>query len=436
METGVKVNIRSMVTRQSRVLMLDLLPSVPYYTANLCQALHNRAGLQVSLMAATYRHDRDCFRRMKLQRSHALMDVAVKLPDSASRCRRVFKAIEYLLNLVILSISLPFSRPDIVHVQFTPLVNYRVPLEVWLLKWARFLGSKIVYTVHNLLPHEHSERCRPSYAELYRIADHLICHDVNTHATLIGQFHLASEKITVIPHGPLLSPSRDIPQQDARKKIGLPSQTCLVLCQGIIRSYKGVPFLLEAWAKACKARPNTTLLIVGTGDRKILDDLAAQVHRLGIASSVRLDFRFVSVETLEAYYSAANILVYPYESITTSGALMTGMSYGKAIIASALPGFKGVLQHETNAVLVPYGDLEGWARALDRLCADANLRTQLCDMLKARSAAGLSWTDIGSATVGVYERVLMPVSSARPKREIPAAARAYNYHGYSATPRN
>jgi len=392
--------------RQARVFMLDLLPTVPYYTGNLCAALQHRPEVKLVLGAATYTHDSTYFARTRVPRRQFLLDVASRVPDSAKLFRRSFKLIEYLFNLTMLSLQFVFSRPDVVHVQFTPLVGQGLPFELWFLRWLRALGCRIVYTVHNVLPHENGERYRSLYARVYRLADHLICHDVHASTVLTAKFQLPANKITVIPHGPLLAPSQRCSQREARMKLGLPQNSCIVLWQGIIRRYKGVSFLLKAWKEARDKGLDATLAIVGTGDKQILDEVTEEVQKLQISSSVHLDLRFVPVETLESYLSAADILVYPYSSITTSGALMTGMNYGKAVIASTLPAFQGLLEHEKNALLVPYSELDNWASALGRLASSPDLRARLSSSLRSSGAAQLDWNEIGSETLHVYQQVL------------------------------
>jgi len=390
--------------------MLDLLPTVPYYTGHLCESLESRPALKVSLAATTYSHDSTCFTRMRIHHHQKLMDLAARIPDSARHTRRAFKFVEYLFNLSTLALQSLFSRPDVVHVQFIPLVSRGLPFELWFLNWVRALGCKVVYTIHNVLPHDSGQQYRDIYGKIYRLADHLICHDQHAKAAVSAEFQVPSEKVTVIPHGPLLTPGGRSTKLRARERLGLPKEGCVVLWQGILRPYKGVPFLLKAWREACQQGLNATLIIAGTGEKEILDALTNQVQELGIAASVRLDLRFISVEMLENYLSAADILVYPYVSVTTSGALMTGITYGKAVIASALPAFQELLQHGENGLLIDYDNLQGWAGALQRLASDADMRSRFGDKLRRSSASRLSWVEIGSETLQVYERVLTRLS--------------------------
>ena len=398
------------VGNECRVLMLDLLPTVPYYTGYLCEGLDKCHEVDVSLAASTYRYDSNCFARKGMHPRHVALDFVSRIPSSATLIRRPLKLIEYLYNLAALALRFLFSRPEIVHVQFAPLISQGLPFEIWFVKWARALGCKIVYTVHNVLPHEHAERFRSLYARLYRLADHLICHDQRAKEAVSTGFQIPAEKISVIPHGPLLSTEVDHHPTLSRERLGISANEFVVLWQGIVRPYKGLSFLLKAWKEVCDKGLKATLVIAGTGDKGILEAVKRDVQGLGIASSVRLDLRFIPVERLEDYLSAADILVYPYACVTTSGALMTGISYSKAVIASALPGFQELLRHEENGLLAPYGDRGAWAAALQRLASDRDLRNRLGDSLRKSDAAQLSWTDIASETVGVYQRVLSLVT--------------------------
>ncbi len=181
-----------------------------------------------------------------------------------------------------------------IHVQFAPLLEQGLPFELWFLKTAKALGVRLIYTVHNLLPHERSERRRPAYQALYGMVDRLICHDPSTRDRLIREFNVQEARISVIPHGPLFS-DQSAPKVVEQENRG-PQATPTVLWQGIIRPYKGISFLLKAWKSAREAGLDAVLNIVGTGEASVLDEIKKEVNSLGIESSVRLDFRFVSVD--------------------------------------------------------------------------------------------------------------------------------------------
>ncbi len=146
-------------------------------------------------------------------------------------------------------------------------------------------------------------------------------------------------------------------------------------------------------------------MIAGTGRPALLQALREQAASAGLADSVALRFGFIAPEQLPLYHHAADILVYPYKGGTTSGALMTGMQYGKPIVASALPMFCELLTQGRNALLVPPGEPRALAAALGRLLGDPALRTALGSAVreKARSLSG--WEAIAVSTNACYREL-------------------------------
>ncbi len=382
---------------KARVLMLDLLSIVPYYTSELSSALARRGDVDLQLGAITYYLDRACYERQGLSFAPGLLDVVSRIPRLPRVIRRASKTAEYLVNLASLRVR---RQADVIHVQFLPLVLFGSGLELRFLRSAQRRGVKVVYTVHNVLPHDASSRLRARYAEVYEMADRLICHDQAACSRLIEDFGVKPRKISVIAHGPLLTPQTFKPTATKR------SSQCLILWQGILRPYKGVDFLLDAWQQVRSRGKSACLAIVGGGDEAIERQVREKVAVLNLNDSVPLDLRFVSVEELQSYHQAADVIVYPYREVTTSGALMTGINYGKAILASRLPAFEQTLCHDRNALLADYGNAAEWALQLERLIGDASLRCRLGESLRASSSATPGWDEIASQTVACYEAVL------------------------------
>jgi glycosyltransferase involved in cell wall biosynthesis len=409
----VQGTVERVASRPIRVLLMDLLSIVPYYCGYLCTGFKQVEGIELMLGSIRYGYDPSFFRRMGLHNDPGLLDVAGRVPQSLRVLRRPLKLIECLLNLLSLAIRFLAVKPDVIHVQFIPLVQHRLHFELWFLKLARARGVKIVYTVHNILPHERSDGDEAIFRRVYALVDRFICHDASAKAQLVDKFQVSPENISVIPHGPLLDPRSAVDKREARARVRLPEEGCVVLWQGIIRPYKGIFFLLAAWKKAKEAGLEGTLAIVGTGEDQLLDDIRREVSRLGIDSSVQLVFQFVTVNELEDFYQAADIVIYPYSAITTSGALMTGIGYGKAVIASDLPAFQGVLRHQENALLVQYGDVENLAAALVRLEQDAELQRRLGDRLRESRSQLPTWAEIARWTSQCYRTVLSRDSDRR-----------------------
>jgi len=387
-----------------RVFMMDLLSVVAYYDAYLCRSLKEEE-LSVEFGAITYHFDRDCFKRLDVLNQPGLLDVVgrFKLP---SLIRRVFKVIEMCMNMVALAIKFTWKRPDVVHVQYLPLLERRIPAELWFLKYCRFLGSSLVATVHDIAPHDRRDVHAGQFKQAFEMMDALICHSDAARQQVLAQCVIAPERVWVIPHGPLFFESQQNTQRAAARALfGAKDDECVVLCQGMIRPYKGIEFLLDSWAELQLSGARAKLIIAGNGESHLLETIRQRVQALGLQDSVQLCFQFVPTETMISYYHAADIVVYPYKTITTSGALMTGIAQRKAIVATSLSPFREILEDGKNALLCDYGDTSGLASGLQRLIDDPALRERLANEAAGQSCGDETWRQIAARTKACYESV-------------------------------
>lgn len=390
--------------KRLEVLLLDLWCFIPYYMAALAKALPGQ-NIDARLLSATYRFEPQYFRKNAISNNPGLIDLVSRAHIRSARLQQWLKAIEYCCNLLILAFKFLFSRPDILHVQYLALLSRGVPIELPLLREAKLLGIKLVCTVHNILPHDTGEKHKAAFQRLYRMADLIICHNQATKQQLIREFGIL-DKIEVIPHGLLQQAEAPLTRAQSRVQLQLPIDPCVVLWQGVILPYKGLDFLLDALSKL---RFDVMLVIAGSGKENILEALKGKVSQLNPSQRdrVRLDLGYIPPEELPFYYEAADILVYPYKQITSSGALLTGLGYGKAIIATRLPSFEEMLCHERDALLVEYGNAAELAQAINRLARDQNLRARLGSQAKLLAETKYSWKQIAAKTRECYDMLMI-----------------------------
>jgi glycosyltransferase involved in cell wall biosynthesis len=391
--------------RGSRVFMMDLWATVPYYTAYLSKALL-KENVNLMVGSISYYLDPGCFSSRGIKVDPGLLNVVgrFRMPRLP---RRVLKLLESMVNLSALTVRFLISPPDVVHVQFLPLLTSRVPLDLWFVEFCRRRGSKIVLTVHDLLPHDTGEAHKAAFDELYRTVDAIICHSGSIRTRLGAEFSVPGDKVSVIPHGPFFYDLSPGGSQDALRDFQLDPGQLLVLWQGIIFPYKGIDLLLRAWQQVEAKSENACLVIAGTGAPDLLEQIRGQVAELEL-KRVKLHFRFISTEELVALYRAADVVVYPYRAITTSGALATGLALGKTIVATDLPVFRELLTDRENALLVPPQDSAALGAALTELVRDAVLRERLAEQVRAMNFGDESWLSIAKKTLAVYEGVVEP----------------------------
>jgi len=381
--------------------MMDLWSFIPYYMADLCSHLAAET-IEVKLGSARYHLDRSYFQKAGLITDHFLLDAGGGIRSNF--LRRLVKSCEYLMNLLLLCVRFAASRPDILHVQYLPFLERGFAFEIWFLKWARRLGIRLVYTVHNVTRQDAPDQGIDLFRRAYSTADALICHGEQAQAELVRDFGIAKEKIWVIPHGPLFDDGPRLTPQEARKKLRLQDEP-LALSLGVISEYKGIPFLLDSWKKLKAQGTEGRLMIAGTGDPRVLSEIREKVSD-GLTDSVTLWLQFVPVEQLPLLYQAADVLVYPYKAGTTSGALLTGLNYGKAVVATRLPFFQEYLKDGETALLVDYGATDNLAAALQVLIQQPQRRAQLASALMRHAAQGIGWPEIARKTRQCYEATL------------------------------
>ena len=207
----------------------------------------------------------------------------------------------------------------------------------------------------------------------------------------------------MIAHGPFFYDLPVTPEQ-ILQSFALDPRKLLVLWQGIISPYKGIDLLLEAWQHVEATTEQPHLLIAGTGSPQLLEQIREQIRRLNL-QRVELHPRFISAEELVALYRAADIVVYPYRAITTSGALATGLALCKTIVASDLPVFRELLTDKENALLVDPQDSRALANALTELSQDARLRARLAENVRSMNFGEESWLSIAAKTIECYKFV-------------------------------
>lgn len=389
--------------RRQRVFLMDLLATVPYYTAYLAKALLKENAVNLTVGSIDYYLDSECFLSRGIVVDPGLLNVVggYRLPRSP---RRVLKLAEAVVNLLGLTVRFLLSPPDVIHVQFLPMLQSHLPLDFWFIEICRRRGAKIVLTVHDLLPHDTGEVRISSYVHLYGRVDALICHSDSVRAQMMAEFRVPEAKVRVIPHGPFFYDLPTTGSDEVLRDFGLKTSGSLVLWQGIIFPYKGVDLLLRAWRRVETVCPDASLVIAGTGAPEMLEQIREQVEALDLGR-VKLIFRFLSPEELVALYRAAAVVVYPYRAITTSGALATGMALGKAIVATDLPVFREQLRDGENARLVPALDADALAEALAELLQDRVKRERLAEAVRAMQFGDGVWESIARETVRVYGQI-------------------------------
>jgi glycosyltransferase involved in cell wall biosynthesis len=284
--------------------------------------------------------------------------------------------------------------------------------EQFLIRILKAIGCRVVFTAHNLLPHEvESVAEGDSDESIFRLVHRVVVHSEDNRQELVQLFGLPPERIAVIPHGSydLLLPRGRTPKERARAELGLDRDAKVILFFGLIRRYKGLEFLVEAFERLEASHPDALLLIVGEVFRGDAEDHAFYSRLVEEASrrrNVRCVPRYVPIGDVASYLSAAEIVVLPYAKTYQSGVLFAAYAAGRPVIVTETGGLPETVEDGKTGLVVPPRDSAALARAIASLLERPSLAEEM-----GRNAARLadtvySWDEIAKATVALYESLL------------------------------
>lgn len=266
-----------------------------------------------------------------------------------------------------------------------------------LLRLLALRGAKLVWTAHNLEPHElrypqWAQRC---YQAMAHAAEQIIVHS-QAAAQLLDQRYQVAAKTNVIAHGSYIGVyGQPLEQAAAREQLQLMPEGFVALNLGTLRPYKGVELLLEAWSAELGR-----LLIVGAAkDQRYAD----QLHQQATNPSITLRPQFIADALLPAWFAAADVVVLPYRKTLTSGMLLAALSYATPVVAPDLPPVRELIRDGENGFLFEANDVASLRAALHRAAAHPDPQALRQNALQTVQA--LDWGQIANQTAAVYRRL-------------------------------
>ena len=269
---------------------------------------------------------------------------------------------EYLCSLRDLEQEIVQGGYDVIHVQTVKKEGIELPL---IQKASKKSGVPVVCTVHNVDPHEHSEKGKRARRRWYDFCSALIVHNEASARELRIRYEADMSKLYVVPHG-VYSVEKDSPQLLVRENDGTH-----FLFFGSIREYKGVDLLLEAIDRIPRERlKDMRFIIAGRQYPALYEfDLANRIEQLDLKKVVETRIRRIPDDEVSSLFEWADFAVFPYREIYGSGALLMSYSYSVPVIASNLPTFLEETENGSTGLLFKAEDPDSLASALLEACS-------------------------------------------------------------------
>jgi phosphatidylinositol alpha-mannosyltransferase len=176
-----------------------------------------------------------------------------------------------------------------------------------------------------------------------------------------------------------------------------------ILFVGRFEPRKGLKYLLEAFREVQEQLPEARLIVVGKGWRDKTEDSTA--HDAMRARNVFFE-GFVTRELLPRYYASCHVYCSPATGRESFGiVLLEGMASGKPVIASDIPGYRDVVTHGLDGLLVKPEDSEALAQTLIEVLTNKELSAQLSKH-GPETAARYSWDEVTRDIEEFYHEML------------------------------
>ena len=205
--------------------------------------------------------------------------------------------------------------------------------------------------------------------------------------------------IAVIPCGTNIDCFGSVSQTEGRAKIGIDSDTKVVMYAGRFDERKGIETLVRAVARdEVKHYENLKLMIVGGSTPGEKDGIERNrigeiVEQLGIANITEFVGR-VRHQDLAYYYAAADVCVVPSHYEPFGLVAIEAMASRTPVIASNVGGLKFSVADYKTGLLVPPQDEVAFAKGIDSILADDQWRKELGENARQRVEAKFSWNGV------------------------------------------
>ncbi|MBK7896490.1 MAG: glycosyltransferase family 4 protein [Anaerolineaceae bacterium] len=321
---------------------------------------------------------------------------------------KYIRGLRYAYSLLKIKQLILRSRPQITHFHF-----FQIPiLDYLFLEVLEKIPTKRIITIHDVVPF--------AYGADVTVARHGFLHKIyqNASGLIVNSNHsmqkLADLDANLLKKTIFIQPgayTKYIPEQkfttsEAKISLGLEPNTPIVLVFGTIKPNKRLDLVIEAISHLIATWPDIRLVIAGqTQDRDVNSEIAL-VKSLGISKNVIWKLERVSDEKMMLLFSTADVIVFPYQWIYQSAALLMAMSLRKAVIATAVGSNQDIIEDGKSGLLVSTTDARETAVAIQKLLADPQYAARLAKAAKKDVTERFSWESIAQETKQFYTQIL------------------------------
>ena len=208
-----------------------------------------------------------------------------------------------------------------------------------------------------------------------RFAHRVICVSRSVRERAIASGLVRPEKAIVLGSGSCngidasrFAPNPKLTQRATalRRQLGIPEKATVILFLGRLTRDKGIPELVEAFARLDEQIPNVRLMLAGCFEEE--DPLPPDTRR-NLEEHSHIAF-VGAVQDTPTVYAAADIVVLPSHREGLPTVVLEAQAAGKPVVGASATGIVDVITDGETGLLFPVGDVAALTKALTRLITD------------------------------------------------------------------
>lgn len=221
---------------------------------------------------------------------------------------------------------------------------------------------------------------------------------------LVEIYNVSPNKVIVIHNGVEI-PRCTLSKENARKKIGLPSDKMVIFTAARHTHRKRLDILILGLRLLCRERPDICKnIVVIIGGQGYLTEYLMNLCRRYHLNNVHF-VGWIPHDKLQYYLMAADIYVFTSSYESAPLAILEACAYGLPILTTNTGDYALMMEDYKDALIVPCNNVVAIKDALIELITDDNLRKKL-SVNARRFAEKFSWEHIAEKHIMIYESVI------------------------------
>ena len=215
--------------------------------------------------------------------------------------------------------------------------------------------TRTIALVHNMIPHEPSILDK-LFAPFYvRSTDGFVALSESV-VQDINRLDRNNKPKTSYPHPIYDHYGEQMSKEEACQALNLNPENQYMLFFGLVRAYKGLDLLLDAFGKVKDQLPNLQLIVAGEFYEDE-DKYRAQISNNQLTNKVIIKNEFIADADLRKYFGAANLIVQPYKTATQSGVTQVAFHFEKPMLVTNVGGLGEIVHdHKMGYAVEPNAD--------------------------------------------------------------------------------